>query len=386
LQTTQLLGTIGTKNINSRDFKLTSNIPIRWDSPTKTALLTTLAGYLQEDSISINDTSYYDAITLNNFLSYVLNDKRAAPRSYALDVTFTEVSEAGASSEKSFYPESHADCLIAFSGGVDSTAGVLYALEKGWHVQPIWIGFGQKNEEQERHIVEQISQALHVNTWYITLNLQSFVDAGWQTWKSGIIPARNYLFASFAAQLAAMAASSAVQIFICAHKEEVTDVNTDKSPRFFQTCSTIFTQAYEKEISVATPFMHITKPEIVNYWWRNWKDVYGIRPHDTVSCYQGICCGVCKACINRAIAFSCAQVPLEDFQTNPFYDEQNIITQDYLQRFPALDISRKLDFLYALQRNRTVLKQNIISFLDEHSPNYSALLEQRMIEIRQCSL
>lgn len=377
MQLNSLIGTIGEKEINSLDFSLQSTIPIQWDCVVKTALLTTLAGYLEKDAITVNDIQFYDVATLNNFLSFILNDKRAAPRRFTIDLSFAHRDNAYTRINNIFPLEHHSQCFIGFSGGIDSTAGILYALDRGWSVQPVWIGFGQKNEGQEKAVVQRLSRVLGLNTCYISIDLQKYVEDGWSRWKSGIIPGRNLLFASIAAQIASMSSQELSKIYICAHKEEVTDTNTDKSLRFFQMCTELFTSAYKKKIVVETPFLKITKPEMVSYWWRYWKDKYGLAPDDTVSCYVGSNCGVCKACINRAIAFSCAEVPLENFRINPFRDVEKVIATEYLQRFDSLDLDRKLDFIISMQNNKLMLSSDLLRFLNENISMYSHGLEDR---------
>lgn len=380
---TFLLGQIGDKEITDRQLSLEATYPLSYDSPFSTMILTTMAGYLEKDEILVNSKGFYPRVSLEKFLSYVLNDTRAAPRKFTLSVIFspqsTHVSEV-------ISPQHDYTTILAFSGGVDSTAGLLLALDKGLRVKPVWVGFGQKNEVRELETVQRLTSLLNLVPWYVKIDLGSYVDNGWNRWKSGIIPARNLLFASIAAQMASHSVASQVNIQICAHKEEITLLNTDKSRRFFATASSIFSHAYNRQIIVETPFSNSTKPELVSYWARNWTKKYGIDVQHTSSCYFGTNCGTCKACINRAIAFAWVDVSDLPYVDNPFSDKKAVIRESYIKRFATLERNRKLDILFALHKNESVLPNDLKEFLDKNYKKYQKKIDQRRIQIANAEL
>ena len=212
------------------------------------------------------------------------------------------------------------------------------------------------------------------------------MNDGWSRWKGGIIPARNYLFASIAGEIVSRSSKQNPKIFICAHKEEITPVNTDKSHRFYDTCSSIFSTAYNKNITVTTPFFNLTKPEIVSYWRRNWTDKYSLSPQETVSCYFGNNCGSCKACINRAVAFTCAGENLENFKNNPFADKEEIILNDYVDRFDNLEEKRRIDFIYSLNKYYKQLPSELKKFVNNKNSEFEDKLEPRLNEINNSKI
>jgi len=372
------LGAINGREITSSLIGLTDPQLYNIDSVVKTSLLTTLAGYLESDSITVYGNAFADSKFLQTFLSYILNDKRATPRDFNLLLNFV-------SNGSVFHPNQDSnsyDCLVSFSGGIDSTAGLMYSLDAKRKVLPVWIGFGQKNENRELAVVNELCKKLNVQPWIIKLDLARYVDAGWSRWKSGIIPARNLLFASIAAEIASRSNSPSVDILLCAHKEEITPVNTDKSQRFYDSTTLLFNSAYKKNIRVTTPFYSYTKPEIVSYWSRYWTDRYGISPGETTSCYLGNNCGSCKACFNRAVAFTCSGYKNDHFLQDPFIDQSNTIWGGYITRFDSLESERQLDILYSLNSHIDIAPPRIAKFVEYHYPHFRNAIKKRQKQIR----
>lgn len=375
-----LLGAINGKEISDVSIKNLSKGNL--DSSVKVAILTMLAGYLGNDQIEVNGSGFINEDYLNNFLSYVLNDKRAAPRNFNLKFSFSDNKQVDFNIKISNY-----DVLLSFSGGVDSTAGLLHALDQKLKVQPVFISFGQKNEKHELKAVKKLLANLNLKPLIVKIDIDKYMDHDWSRWKLGIIPARNYLFAAIAGSLISKSKGKyGPQIWICAHKEEINPVNTDKSKRFFKSTSKIISSAYGRKIIVCTPFSEITKPEIVSYWHRKWGKKYGVKVGDTVSCYFGNNCGVCKACINRAIAFTCAGVDIENFKVNPFEDKSQIIRDSYIARFKSLKLERKLDFLYALLRNKEVLPSGLGEFVEKEYFKRKNLIKTRIKMIKKVAI
>lgn len=369
------LGAIENENIS--DVAITNLSEDYVDVSVKLALLTVLAGYLEKDKIKVNSGKFINKYFLNSFLSFILNDKRAAPRKFRIDVSFDrrEKYKPLKSSEKY-------DLLLAFSGGADSTAGLLCALDKKFKVKPVYVGFGQKNEKEEIVYVKKILKKLNIKPLIIKIDINKYIDQDWKRWKLGIIPARNYLFAAIAGSILSRSNRKKLKIWICAHKEEINPIHTDKSLRFFKSASKILSALYNKEISVSTPFMNITKPEILAYWHKKWEKKYDLTVNETVSCYFGNNCGVCKACINRAVVFICAGIKIENFKINPFLDKKNLILTSYINSFKSLHTERKLDFVYALNEQRNILPIKLKRFLDINYKKYQKKINKRIKFIR----
>jgi 7-cyano-7-deazaguanine synthase in queuosine biosynthesis len=376
-----IIGKIGNKQIDSSDLGIEGINPNTIGVFVRVALLTTLAGYLEKDNVVVNGKKFFSKQALNSFLSYVLNDKRAAPKTFELNFEFNGDSDTAVATENNDY-----DCVISFSGGVDSTASALYALDKGIKVLAVWIGFGQKNEADELRVVKKLCKELEIKLLIVKINLKSYVDAGWDRWKMGIIPARNLLFAAVASEIAAQSTKKRVSVYICAHKEEINYVNTDKSRRFYSTCNRIFSKIYPKNIELTTPFFNYTKPEIISFWKNHWSEPFGITPRETVSCYLGNNCGNCKACFNRAISFIVAGEKLDQYISHPLEDKQGIIDKGYIARFSKLQIERKLDILYALHQHKEIIPKSLKDFLKSRYHRYEAKINLRLKQLSKVKI
>jgi len=365
-----IIGKINDKLID--DISITGIDEKYIDSSVKLAILTTVAGYLEKDEISIDGKPPMHIGHVNKFLSYILNDSRAAPRIFRINTKFTDGTITPIKNQNDY------DVLLSFSGGIDSTAGLLLALDQKLKVKPIFISFGQKNEKEEIETVRNILAKLNIELTTITIDIDKYIDHDWKRWKLGIIPARNYLFAAFAASILSNSSKKKPQIWVCAHKEEINPINTDKSKRFFRSGTKIFSEYYERTILLSTPFMSITKPEILSYWGKNWAKKYNLTVEDTISCYFGNNCGVCKACINRAIAFTCAGIKVETYKISPFADTTKLIWHSYIERFPTLKKERRIDFLYALKINEGSLPPALKKFVNEHYDEYKKDITRRI--------
>lgn len=375
---TMLIGRIGNIDIDSSALKIKGENFFDVNGIVRSSFLLTLAGYLEKDNVTIRTKPFYQKQKLSRFFSYILNDKRVAPRLFKLTLTFKNNEEHNSSLKRNSY-----DCIVSFSGGIDSTAGILYALDKKMNVKPVWIGFGQKNEEEELKVIKKICKKLNLVPLIIRVDLKNYIDEGWTRWKMGIIPGRNFLFAAIASSIAQSSTKKKVKIYVCAHKEEVNPVNTDKSLRFFNTCTAIFLQFYKKNIELTSPFLTTTKPEIISYWVKKWSKKYNIHPNDTISCYFGTNCGNCKACINRVVAYSCAGLPVEKFKNNPFSDKEGLISNGYISRFNSLKLERKLDFLQTMKINEGYLPLHLKKFFYSRYNRYKSRIKTRTNRIQE---
>ncbi|MBU2639131.1 MAG: 7-cyano-7-deazaguanine synthase [Nanoarchaeota archaeon] len=338
-----LIGKIGIQSLYFETVRLRQeNIHLNNDFFTKLSILTTLAGYLKENNILLNDCPF-EKERLEDFLSYVLNNKKFAPINFKLNIDFTNNKTTPASNTKHDY-----DCVILFSGGFDSTAAFLKSLDEGLKPLLLWIGFGQKNERSEYEMVKKTSKWINYPVSLVRLDLKDYINEGWKEWDY-IIPARNFMFVCMAASFLSNSKKKDLKVFLSAHEEEIKETNTDKSKRFFNSCSELFTKFYETNITVETPFEKYSKAEIASYWNKKWIKKYKISPYYTITCYYGTNCGRCKACLKRNIALLVGGFNMDsDLKENPFEDKDNFIYEDLLNRFDEFSLKRKLELLIAL--------------------------------------
>jgi 7-cyano-7-deazaguanine synthase in queuosine biosynthesis len=316
----------------------------------KLSVLTTIAGYLQKNDIFIEDF-VPNVKSMESFLSFLLNHKKFAPIKYKIRIHSAKktMDKKYSQSAKNEY-----DLVILFSGGVDSSSSVLYALDYNKKPLLLWVKFGQKNEHKEESVVDKFSKKLSLDLFKIRIKLKKYVDEGWKIWDY-IVPARNFIFATFGALVLANSVHNNGKIILAATEEEVNHPNPspDKSKKFYNYCSNLFSNFSGKDIELTTYFRNIGKAELVAHWNNVWREKYGISPHETTTCYYGNNCGECKACLKRSIAFLAAGIGLDkDLKKNPFANNPNFV-DEYLERcLTSKDFTfkRKIDTLLAFTK------------------------------------
>jgi 7-cyano-7-deazaguanine synthase in queuosine biosynthesis len=343
------------------------------------SIMTTIAGYLKKNDYTING-AHNHPIKLERFLSYMLNNKKYAPIDYKINLSFNEVPL-----EKK-YVENNYDCIILFSGGIDSTAALLLALEKGMNPLLLWIGFGQKNEKEEFQAISNVSKKIGKKVAILRINLKKYIEAGWKDWDF-IIPARNFIFVSVAAAILGNSKKKEGHIFMSAHKEEIKSSNTDKSLRFFRTCTELFSEYYNKKIIVTTPFYDVTKVGLLSYWRRNWLAKFKITPYETTTCYYGDNCGKCNACYKRNLALVAAGFrPDPDLKKDIFLDEENIIRGSFIKRINTFPKERKYEYIIALLKMNEGLPREIRDYLTQLSLRERLLARRMSAELEDINL
>jgi hypothetical protein len=157
---------IGAKivSIDGRRIGLAESDLHLWDNFSKLAALTIISGYLKSDHISVNASfaRKIDIKSLSLFLSYTLNH-HIAPKKFNTRVTLAAPAKSGKPDVAGERRLSRVNAILSFSGGLDSTAGLLYARDKGREVLPLWVDFGQRNRRAERESVLHTAKRLKIN-------------------------------------------------------------------------------------------------------------------------------------------------------------------------------------------------------------------------------
>ncbi len=378
---------IDCQEINSNFINLTNNDSL--DAFTKVAVLTVLAGYKQCDYIFVDDkfNNDIDLKKLSRYLSYVLNHKEFAPRKYNLKITdrkdFIE-KNSKVNPKKNNY-----DGILSFSGGIDSTAGLLYSLDKGQHIQPLWISFGQRNDKAELNAVKKVSTKLKIDSLVVKMDINKYILKGWKDWNY-IIPGRNFLFISFANSILKHSIKGKVYIYLCAHKDEMKHRrNTDKSKYFFAKASNLFSLDSSKEMIVATPFANVSKTEILSYWRKYWVKKYKISPHDTTTCYYGRGCGKCEVCLKRTVSLLASGFNVDPFiKIHPMKDLSRFMVRKWIPEIKLGKFTRikKLDFLIAVEKCLDIVPKKVRDFYNNLPPQTLLAMKNRKREIENVKI
>ncbi len=357
------------------------------DNFTKLAILTILAGYKKSDEIIINDEfpKEVNLKKLSSFTSYILNHQ-IAPRRFRINITPNQTEKVEIKTKNKLIKQNFKSlsAVLSFSGGLDSTAGLLYALDKKIKILPIWIDFGQRNNLAEYRAMQRILRRLKIKPLIFRLNLKSAILHGWKDW-SFIVPGRNFLFLGLANSILKFSRLKIKTIYLCAHKDEMGFLkNRDKSQYFFDNVSAFFSAGSGQKITSLSPFKNYSKSEIISYWRRQWEKKYGISPFQTITCYYDGNCGKCDACLKRAVYLLAGGYNISStVKINPLTDPAGIIKNSWLPRIKNGKLTRnnKLDFFIAVEKSLKIVPSYVRDFYQNLSLQTLKSIQRRKKEI-----
>ena len=216
--------------------------------------------------------------------------------------------------------------VVLFSGGLDSTTVLVYALKQGYDVYPLTFSYGQRHvieiRQSERTLekygllnrqtVFSIDLTPFVNCSLINKNLEvpEFAE---NRIPSTYVPSRNLIFLSVASGFAETL--GAEKIFIGVNSVDYSgypDCRPEFVEAFNKTIAVGTKQGVESGIKVEAPILNMSKKEIIELGMS-----LGVDYSLTHSCYNptpdGLSCGVCDSCRLR----------LEGFRQAGFIDPLN---------------------------------------------------------------
>lgn len=219
--------------------------------------------------------------------------------------------------------------IVLFSGGLDSTTCLYWALDKGYACETLTVSYGQRHEREVRS-AQTIAQRLGVKQHLVTLQFpwlvssslvdknQTIPDQPMEEIESGKIPStyvpgRNLVFLSVAASL--MDALHADAIVAGPNAVDFSGY-PDCTPKFFQAAAEAINRGTERGVTqgvdVLAPLMALSKTDIVRLGAK-----LGVPFELTWSCYNGgdKPCGHCDSCKLRARGF--AEAGVKDGSVEP---------------------------------------------------------------------
>ena len=215
--------------------------------------------------------------------------------------------------------------VVLFSGGLDSTAALCWALDRGYACEAVSFDYGQRHKK-ENLCARRIAAALGVKLYEIKLcfpwlGVSSLVDSkkrlpdfrlskigAGEKIPSTYVPGRNLVFASIGVSLADSAGAGAVVM-----GPNVIDYSgyPDCRPEFYRALEKAVAAgtrrgASGKKIKLLTPLLRLSKKEIIELAVR-----LAAPLRHTWSCYAGGAypCGRCDSCKLRAKGFKDAGIP-----------------------------------------------------------------------------
>lgn len=185
-------------------------------------------------------------------------------------------------------------CIVLFSSGIDSLACLLWAKEQYGKFQDdvtaMYVDIGTKYATIE---IEAIKHLLDFDYMFIDMLLLGKLEGS-----IGHIPMRNI----FLLELAALYSDNIVFGML---KGELSE---DKGPSFIRRMQKLFDSQTvgnlyhgKSKITIHTPFANMTKTEVVA--WLLSRGVTKETLSKTIGCLNGVNCGQCISCFNRAVAF-----------------------------------------------------------------------------------
>ncbi len=206
--------------------------------------------------------------------------------------------------------------VVLFSGGLDSTTVLVYALKQGYDVYPLTFSYGQRHvieiKQSERTLekygllnrqtIFSIDLTPFVNCSLINKNLEvpEFAE---NRIPSTYVPSRNLIFLSVASGFAETL--GAEKIFIGVNSVDYSgypDCRPEFVEAFNKTIAVGTKQGVESGIKVEAPILNMSKKEIIELGMS-----LGVDYSLTHSCYNptpdGLSCGVCDSCRLRLEGF-----------------------------------------------------------------------------------
>lgn len=207
--------------------------------------------------------------------------------------------------------------LVVFSGGLDSTTALYWAVNQYKEVETLSFEYGSKHNQIEHSYALKTCKKLGVKNTVINLDfinqyfksdlLQSGgeIPEGYYTaenMKSTVVPFRNGIMLAIAA---GFAESNNCDVLILGNHSGDHAIYPDCRPEFIKGIKEAIYQGTEKHIEVVSPFCNMTKADIVKIGTELGCD-YSL----TYSCYKGKekHCGKCGTCQERKEAFELAGV------------------------------------------------------------------------------
>lgn len=222
------------------------------------------------------------------------------------------------------HAKAHKKAIVLFSGGLDSTTCLYWAIAQGYTCETLTVTYGQRHAREIKS-AQQITKKLGVKTHFIEVDLpwlmsSSLVDPA-QTIPdhplediekhaipSTYVPGRNLLFLSMAGSLLDSVNADAI---IAGPNAVDFSGYPDCTPDFYKAAAQALSQGTKKGVTdgieVLAPLMHLSKTDIVRL-----AAQLKVPFELTWSCYAGgdKPCGVCDSCKLRARGF--AQAGIKD--------------------------------------------------------------------------
>lgn len=294
-----------------------------------------IAGYEAKDDISVIVTEtkkpFFDGNKerLENFISWLLNEKGCAERTYSVHLSFDTRSPMiqqrfECNMNELSTPALARDRLhcLALSGGLDSLSS--FIMLKDYKVNPLccFVNYRQAQLEYERISLAACKRRFKIPTVDFTIDLGGISPKTNTGWPIGgfKIPARNFTILALMDRFIDVDRSveGPCSLNFGVYAGEIMDKNHDKSKRFFDECTSIFSEYNGVETAVHSPVAHMSKVEQLRFLEKHHTLDFALTNCRTCTSATKEACLDCKPCFNRMLSVYCAgfgdRVPSEQWK------------------------------------------------------------------------
>lgn len=191
--------------------------------------------------------------------------------------------------------------MVLLSGGVDSTAALLWALDRGFHCHAVGVDYCQPAATAERAAAMNVAAKAGVPFSHFCIaeavSCLGLYRPDFSTSQGADMPGRNAILLSCAAGYAARLGMQRAELVIGCNLDDAM-WHVDCSQRFLMAMSDALHESSTAVEGILAPWAGATKRRVV-MWLESEHHGY---LELTLSCYLGTRCGTCAACVARARA------------------------------------------------------------------------------------
>lgn len=211
------------------------------------------------------------------------------------------------------------NCIVLYSGGMDSTVVLHTALNQCTNVTALTFNYNQKHSIEINKASSYIENLENLNLKHIILNIQ---EIGSNLTSSALtnssinvpnikdvlgdpqtvtyVPNRNLMFLSIAAAFAE--SQNCSRVFYGAAEADNTSGYWDCTEEFLKILNSLLNLNRKNTIQIEAPLIHLNKSEIIENGIQ-----LGVNFKETHTCYNpdenNLSCGICASCSARIAGF-----------------------------------------------------------------------------------
>ena len=278
-----------------------------------------IAGYAASDDVIVDvsnvkvDFFKSNKERLENFISWLLNEKGCAERTFSVHLSFKDTSPLTQQRFECSTIELSTPALarerlhcLALSGGLDSLSSFI-AL-KDHKITPLccFVDYGQAQLEYERTSLAACKRKLKIPTVGFTIDLGDVSPKTNTGWPIGgfKIPARNFTILALMDRFIDVDRSveGPRSLNFGVYAGEIMDKNHDKSRRFFDECTSIFSEYNGVKTVIHSPVAHMSKVEQLRFLEKHHILDFALANCRTCTSATKEPCLDCKPCFNRMLS------------------------------------------------------------------------------------